>query len=153
MMKFKNQAKRLIAKVGTTGVSRRALAGYSNGLATVFMIHRASGIHEGIRGHDPQNLEEVLIKLKRTAFNLVSLEDVVKAAQGHGDLPGQSIAFTMDDGYHDQIEVLAPIFAKHEVPLTIFLTTGFLNRELWTWDAKIHWLLQQNKKKYITLKV
>ena len=146
MSKNYNVLKSILARVATTGTARRALSRFSNGCTTVFVLHRAAGVYDAINGHKPRELERILIDLKKRRFNLVSLDQVVKAAQGQEDLPSESIAFTMDDGYLDQIEVIAPIFVKHEVPLTVFLTTGLVSNELWPWDAKISWLIQQARQ-------
>jgi protein-tyrosine-phosphatase/peptidoglycan/xylan/chitin deacetylase (PgdA/CDA1 family) len=117
------------------------------------MLHRASGVYDGIDGHDPGELEKIIIDLKRRRFNMVSLHQVVEAVQGRGTLPCESVAFTVDDGYCDQLEVIAPIFAEHEVPVTLFLTTGFLNGELWPWDAKIRWLIQHTRQSSLEMQI
>jgi len=122
-------------------------------MATVFLLHRAGGVFDGIRGHHPEGLEKVLVGLKSAGFNLVSVRDVVAAAKGDKALPPHSVAFTMDDGYRDQLEVLAPIFVKHGVPLTVFLATGSLDGELWPWDAKIHWMMLKTKKEKIEIPI
>lgn len=143
--------KTILARVAATGMARRLLTRHTAGLASVFLLHRAAGVYDGICGYDPRQLEKIIIDLKKHGFNLVSLHQVVEAAQGKGALPGESIAFTIDDGYRDQVEVIAPIFIKYEVPATVFLTTGFLNNEMWPWDAKIHWLIHEARQSSIEI--
>ena len=145
MLKIKDEVKSIAAHVASNSMARRMSSKYCNGFATVFVVHRAHDTNGFIHGHDPGLLERILINLKKQGFNLLSLQDVALAAQGLKDLPVHSVAFTMDDGYRDQIESLVPIFIKHEIPLTVFLTTGLVNGELWTWDAKIHWLINKTK--------
>ena len=36
-----------------------------------------------------------------------------------------------------------PILRKYQVPATLFVTTGFIDRRLWLWPDKITWLLSQ----------
>ena len=152
MSKNYSALKSILARVAATGTARRVIFWFFNGnYSTVFLLHRAAGIYDGINGHDPRELERILIDLKRRRFNLVSLDQVVKASQGQGTLPSGSIAFTMDDGYLDQIEVIAPIFVKLEVPLTVFLITGLVSSELWPWDAKISWLIHQARQTSIEI--
>jgi protein-tyrosine-phosphatase/peptidoglycan/xylan/chitin deacetylase (PgdA/CDA1 family) len=145
--------KSILTKVASTSMVIKFLSRHSEGLATVFLLHRAAGVYAGINGHAPHELEQMLIELKRRKIKLVSLQQVVDAAWGRGDLPSGSIAFTVDDGYRDQIEVIAPIFVKHQVPLTIFLITGLINGELWPWDAKIHWLILKASQTSLEIKL
>jgi len=151
MSKNYSALKSILARVAATGTARRALSRFFNGCTTVFLLHRAAGVYDGINGHDLRELERILIDLKRYGFNLVSLQQVVEEAQGKRELPSQSIAFTMDDGYQDQIEFIAPIFVKLEVPLTVFLITGLVSSELWPWDAKISWLIHQARQTSIEI--
>ena len=143
----------LLSRLAMSGGMRRTLCRLSKGCSTVFMLHRAAGVYEGINGHDPENLERILCDLKNKGFNLVTLQQVVDAAQGLKDLPSQSIAFTADDGYRDQLEVIAPIFSKLEIPLTLFLTTGLINGELWPWDSKINWIFQKTRQPKLEISI
>ncbi|ORJ63402.1 polysaccharide deacetylase family protein [Geothermobacter hydrogeniphilus] len=152
-VRLKPSIKRLLGSVVSTAAGRKLVNRCSPGFATVFLLHRAAGIHPGIHGHDPEGLEQILIGLKKRRFNLVPLDAVVSAARGTTTLPNQSVAFTMDDGYWDQLEVLAPVFVRHGVPLTVFLTTGLLDGELWPWDAKIHWLMMRFDRQQLEIPV
>jgi len=153
MITSRTALKSILGRVASTDTGKWLLSRNTEGLATVFLLHRAAGVYPGINGHDPGGLERIIVELKRRKFNLVSLQQVVDAAVGQANLPSGSIAFTVDDGYLDQIEVIAPIFVKHKVPLTIFLNAGLINGEIWPWDAKIHWLIQHASLPNIEIKI
>lgn len=107
---------------------------------TIFMLHRLRPAHEG--GPDRAALYKMLAFVRRHRYRVMDLEQAVNPATR---LTAPTIAFTADDGYADQAE-LADLFADFEVPLTIFVVTGFLNRELWLWDDKIKYLFGATKR-------
>ncbi len=58
-------------------------------------------------------------------------------------VPPHTLVFTVDDGYADFHDVAWPILKKHGIPATLFVTTGFVNQELWLWPDQVAWLLEQ----------
>jgi len=142
--KNKSLLKPILVRAAMMDTARKLLSRRSDRFATVFLLHRPGGVHGNVGSPGSEEIEHILLDLKNRSSNLVSLQQIVDAARGRENLPSGSIAFTIDHGYRDQIEVIAPIFVKHQVPLTIFLTTGFINGELWPWDAKITWLIHHS---------
>jgi peptidoglycan/xylan/chitin deacetylase (PgdA/CDA1 family) len=57
--------------------------------------------------------------------------------KGTKALPSNSLAVTVDDGYRDVFCNAYPIFRAHEIPVTIFLATDFLDRKCWLWVDRI----------------
>ena len=55
-------------------------------------------------------------------------------------MSGRAIAFTVDDGYQDVAQVAAEIFLEYDCPLSIFLTTGFIDGHLWHWWDQIEFI-------------
>lgn len=56
------------------------------------------------------------------------------------------LAVTLDDGYRDNAEFAAPVFAKHKVPYTIFLASGFIERSHAPWWETAERLIRQNDR-------
>jgi peptidoglycan/xylan/chitin deacetylase (PgdA/CDA1 family) len=82
---------------------------------------------------DPQNAmpEAVfaaqlsLLARQRRVISLDTLTQMLAA----GESPATgSVVITFDDGYLDTYEVAAPILARHDLPATLFLATGYTER-------------------------
>ena len=50
-----------------------------------------------------------------------------------GRAPANALALTFDDGYRDSLTHAAPILARHGLPATIFLTTGYVGTSETPW--------------------
>lgn len=105
--------------------------------ATVFMCHRFEDKNRGIHGFDPALLKRGLQYLRKHKYELISLTELFNRLAGNGPSLHGAVVFTIDDGYIDQAEIAAPLFAEFDCPVTVFATTGFLDGELWMWWDKI----------------
>jgi peptidoglycan/xylan/chitin deacetylase (PgdA/CDA1 family) len=120
---------------------------------TIFMLHRFRTPEIGVEGHDPRVLRRHLEFLRRERYDLVSLETL------YGDLlHGRSrkrpaVAFTIDDGYGDQVRVGAPVFAAYDCPVTTFVTSGFLDRELWFWWDRIEHVFRTTTRRTLDVRL
>jgi peptidoglycan/xylan/chitin deacetylase (PgdA/CDA1 family) len=110
----------------------------------IFMLHRfdlSPYGAEGGRGHDIQFLERCLIDLKSSGYNLVSVDELLEA-HAQGRTIDNAVAFTIDDGFYDHGIVAEKVFAKHSVPVTIYLVTDFVDGEFWMIESRIEYLLR-----------
>ena len=80
-----------------------------------------------------ENFEQQLQVLRRTRRPF-PLADFVRNLMA-GALPPNAVALTFDDGYVDNLEAAKPLLAAADVPATVFVATGYLDRpeEFW-WD-------------------
>jgi len=124
-----------------------------NNKAVIFMLHRMSSPDVIEQGHSPDFLDKALFYLKSKGYNFVSLEQLFDAAEGKIELPKKAIAFTLDDGYEDQAEIAAPIFIKHQCPVTIFLITNFIDTGNSPWDSLVKHVFINSEKDEISLEV
>ena len=82
----------------------------------------------------PDFLDQSIRQLQADGYRFLPLEAVPEALTQPAAQP--FAAFTLDDGYRDNAEHALPVFARHGVPFTVFVTGGFIDRthSLW-WET------------------
>lgn len=74
------------------------------------------------------------MKLLRSAYRVLPLQDVISALQNGTSLPHNAAAVTFDDGFANNFSRAFPVLQEFQIPATIFLATGFMSDRglLWT---------------------
>lgn len=116
------------------------------GRATVFMLHRFDCPEVGVRGHDLGFLRQALGYLRRNNYELISLRELYGRLAHDARSVRRAVVFTIDDGYFDHAQVASPIFAEFDCPVTTFVTTGFLDLELWFWWDQIEFVFESTRR-------
>jgi peptidoglycan/xylan/chitin deacetylase (PgdA/CDA1 family) len=106
---------------------------------------------EGVRGHDLGMMRTALEYLRANDFRFVSLEELVAHVEEGRPFEQKMVCFTVDDGYWDQAEFGGELFAQYDCPATFFFSTGFLDGDLWLWDSRVEYILQQTDRAEIEL--
>ncbi len=135
--------------LGLMGADRLApaLRAVGRGLVSIFTLHRFADPQLGVVGHDPAALRDHLAYLRRHRYRLLSLTDVLRLLdEGDGDPRAPAVAFTVDDGYAGFARIAAPIFAEYDCPVTLFVTTGFLDGQLWLWWDRVAFLFTHTQR-------
>jgi peptidoglycan/xylan/chitin deacetylase (PgdA/CDA1 family) len=89
--------------------------------------------------------EQQLKTIKRY-FNPMTVAELAKLQRNNNRLPKYAIAITVDDGYRDFYEVAYPLLKHYDVPATFYVTTGFINGDIWLWPDQVTWLLNHKTK-------
>jgi peptidoglycan/xylan/chitin deacetylase (PgdA/CDA1 family) len=80
----------------------------------------------------PEYLENMIEFLRKNNYEIVSLTRATQIL--NGDQKGKKfVVFTFDDGYIDNYLYAYPIFKKHQVPFTIYVTTNLPDGEAILW--------------------
>jgi peptidoglycan/xylan/chitin deacetylase (PgdA/CDA1 family) len=134
--------KRQLLRVIATPRVAASFAPLTAGRVTILMLHRFQHEDRGVSGDDPRMLLSVLAYLRRHRYELVSLGEVFERLKSGAPPLRRAVAFTIDDGYADHAEIAAPVFAEFDCPVTTFVTSGFLDGDLWFWWDRIEYLFQ-----------
>lgn len=121
--------------------ANRLLAPKYRGRGIIFCLHQVlpgGGDSAGFRPNSqleisPGFLDQALSFIKKYGYRFLSLTDAVAELHIERTSAAPFAVFTLDDGYKDNAEFAAPIFAKHQCPYTIFVTPGIADGtcELW----------------------
>jgi peptidoglycan/xylan/chitin deacetylase (PgdA/CDA1 family) len=79
----------------------------------------------------PARFERQLQWLSRWR-RVVSLEETL-----HAPARRRLVALTFDDGYQDNLTVALPLLEKFQLPMTLFVTAGFVGREGYLSEAEL----------------
>lgn len=144
-----NLLKRTVRNALTYPGVRTALHPFRRGAGVILNMHRLADPETGSPGHDPTELRRTLTFLRRRGYELVGLQELFHRLREAPESTDQGVAFTLDDGYADQVRVAGPIFAEFDCPATVFVTTGFLDGALWQWWDKVEFAFESCLKREI----
>jgi peptidoglycan/xylan/chitin deacetylase (PgdA/CDA1 family) len=99
----------------------------------ILMYHRIVK-NSLLPGISPELFEAQLVYIKKH-FTIISLNDLL--ANIHEAPKPFQLAITFDDGHHDFYTDAWPILRKHQIPATLFVTTGFIDKKIWLWPDLI----------------
>lgn len=79
-------------------------------------------------------LDRMLAYLKAAGWDVVTVTEAARRTRGQKPFR-KFVNFSIDDCYRDTYEELVPMFRKHGVPVTLFVTTGIPDNTLALADA------------------
>lgn len=91
------------------------------------------------------NVEAMCTHIARH-FEPVSLSTLADVLERRKDLPDNSIAITVDDGYRNFLQHGHPIFRRSRIPVTLYAVAGFSDGELWLWPDQIEFGLRHTSR-------
>lgn len=128
----------------------RILEPLTRGVGTILMMHRVqpASAHGAFAPNaalsiTPEYLDALLARLARDRIDVVTLDEALRRIE-HGGR--RFVCFTCDDGYLDNYQHAFPIFRRHGVGLTIYVTTGFIDRTMPIWWLVLEAIVAQRER-------
>ncbi|WP_372985199.1 polysaccharide deacetylase family protein [Marinobacter sp.] len=78
-------------------------------------------------------------------FRVMTLKELI-TANDKGDRTDNVVVLTFDDGYYDFYQYAFPILKERGLSATLFITTGFVDKNLWLWPDQLMYCLKNSKK-------
>ena len=91
----------------------------------------------------PKHFTEHL-KILQQNYRVLSLHDLLSSLK-NARLPKRGVVLTFDDGYADNLWYAKPLLEKYEVPATVFVASGSVDKNGFWWDELEQALLQPRK--------
>lgn len=79
-------------------------------------------------------LDRFLAYLRAEGWDVVTIGEALRRS-GRADNRSRYVNFSIDDCYRDSFELVAPVFRRHNVPLTLFVTTGIPDGTVPLWSV------------------
>lgn len=109
----------------------------------LLMYHRFS---KNSNGHAvSEKVFEQQLQVIKKFFNPMTLVELAAIKQSGNPLPKHAVVITVDDGYQDFYDIAFPLLKHYKIPATFFVTTGFINQDLWLWPDQVTWLLRNKQ--------
>lgn len=122
----------------------------------ILTYHRFTESYDGIIDveadfmHLLKDFKEELAFIKRY-FDIVPLDMVVDKLKKGEAFTRPTITITVDDGYKDSYELLFPVIMEEKVPVTVFLTAGFIGTDKRIWIDRLSENIAATTKERIRL--
>jgi len=137
IMKNKSRLVKLSCELGGYHIARWL----TRNQPKILMMHRFS--EEKKPGYIDRNTLRRQISILQRQFNVIPLQDLTEALEKKTKLPKNSIVLTIDDGYQDMYQIAFPEFKAANMPVTLFVTTGFVDHQCWLWPDRVSTLLHE----------
>jgi peptidoglycan/xylan/chitin deacetylase (PgdA/CDA1 family) len=110
------------------------------GKGQILILHRVVPkiTKERIHNHlsleiSPEHLEDIFMYFKRKNYDFIDLDTLPLWLETNLRTKKKFVIFTFDDGYKDNLQFAYPVFKKHNIPFTIYITSSIPDRRAIIW--------------------
>lgn len=129
----------------------RLLDGFGRDLPRVIVYHRFAP--PGARIPHRVSADELAWQLDTICrdFRVISLAECIEYYTRYGTWPKQSVVLTIDDGYRDMYEWAYPELLKRKLTATFFVTTRFVDGDIWLWPDRLDYAIGKTTRKVVSI--
>jgi len=98
----------------------------------------------------PEFLEQTILQVIDSGYDVVDLSEARRRLLER-DFGRRFVCFTMDDGYQDNFATALPVFRKHNVPFTVYVSTGIIDRTAILWWVHLEDIIREHDEICISL--
>lgn len=121
----------------------------------ILMYHGITAKHDPVVNFDGKHVEVTLFEKQlehlKEKYSIISLSDFIAAREGKKLLPKNSVLLTFDDGYKNMYTQLFSVLKNKQTPITIFLPTGYIGKNVMGWYDAITAAIAGTKEKEVII--
>lgn len=123
--------------------------------AKILMYHSVASSDEA-DWIDPRNNTTPDVFCRQIEFlarhrHVVSLSELVRAIECSENITGGTVVITFDDGYLNALRVAAPVLVDFKLPMTLFLSTGYVGRHSAPWIDRLYSMFRMRSQEQLCL--
>lgn len=152
---FERMLMPLFYQTGLPRVARRL----NRAKAVMGMYHgfTAQEAPDGIANYEEKHLRlrafrEQLLFFK-AHYDVVPLDDVVRACATGAPFPDRAAVITIDDGYRSIYTVAYPVLRELQLPAAVFLATDFVDNRRYLWTDRVEHAVGRSTREAIEVSV
>ena len=97
--------------------------------ASVIMYHRFGDSRYPSTNIKKEQFSKHIKELLKPKYNLISLKKALRAINDIELVKDRSVVITIDDAYSSVYSYAWPIFKKHKIPFTLFISTDVIDNK------------------------
>ena len=86
-------------------------------------------------------------------FNVITLDQFIQHHKDKIKIPNNSVIITIDDGYESNYTLAFTVLKELKLPVSIFLTTDFIDNKEYLWPDKLEYALNYSKFKELEVTI
>ena len=145
-----------LATLHRTGLDR-LIGRWINNAGYIFMLHRVQPEDrdnpEGQCEFSPNRflsitpdfLDEVIVSLKQRDIDCISLDEAYDRLK-QKNFSKRFACFTLDDGYRDNRDFAYPVFARYNLPFTVYVCSSYASQRGQVWWIALEHLIHDNSQ-------